>query len=228
MSLKSWVLKSPFYDFLGKRSFGQSGEDIIVWGELGDIKKGFYVDIGAYHPKQFSNSYLFYKKGWKGIVIEPNPELMRLHEAVRPTDVHLNIAIGENESVMDYIMLNDPASNTFVEKEAIESVEKAGRKILGKRPVAVLPLRKVLYQYLPKGKTVDLLSVDTEGMDLQVLQSNDWDKYQPRLIICEDMQFDFKNWKKSKVANFLDSKGYELLAKTPYSLIFRKIDNGKK
>lgn len=222
MSLKSWILKSPFYDWMGKRSYGQSGEDIILAGELGKKKKGFYVDIGAYHPKQFSNTYLFYKKGWKGIVVDPNQELIRFHEEVRPKDIHLNVGVAREEGVMDYIILNDPASNTFVMSEAEESVKNAGRKIIGKRPVAVLPLKKILYQYAPKDVPIDLLSVDTEGMDYLVLESNDWGKYRPEIIVCEDMEFDFKNWTRSKVAVLLDKQGYSLLAKTPYSLIFKR------
>ena len=222
MGLKSWVLKSPLYDFMGKRSFGQSGEDIIVMGELSKKKKGFYVDIGAFHPKQFSNTYLFYKKGWRGIVIEPNPDLLRLHEEVRPRDIHLNIGVGSQESVMEYLMLSDPASNTFLESEANESVKKAGRKIIGKKPIAVLPLKKILYQNVPKEIEIDLMSIDTEGMDLEVLESNDWGKYRPKIIICEDMDFDYLDWKKSKVAVFLNKQGYSLLASTPYSLIFKR------
>lgn len=222
MSFKSWVLKSPLYDFFGKRSFGQTGEDLIVASEFGRRSNGFYVDVGAFHPKQFSNTYLFYKRGWSGIVVEPNPELIELHKEVRPRDIHLNIGVGKNESVMEYIRMSDPASNTFLESEALESVEKAGRKIVDRKPVAVLPLKRVLYQYLPKGRNIDLLSIDAEGMDLEVLESNDWSKYQPQIIICEDMKFDYKNWKKSEIAVFLDKKGYELLAKTQYSLVFKK------
>ncbi len=72
-------MMTPLYDWVGKRSYAQSGEDIIAWGEISDMhayKAGFrsqmvkndnvfYVDIGAYHPKLFSNTYWFYKKGWR-------------------------------------------------------------------------------------------------------------------------------------------------------------------
>jgi FkbM family methyltransferase len=222
VSIKDFLIKSPLYDFFGKRSFGQSGEDIVAATEFSKKKKGFYVDIGAFHPKQFSNTYLFYKKGWNGVVVEPNPELIRLHEEVRPRDIHLNVGVGKEESVMNYFMMSDPATNTFIEAEANESVEKAGRKIVAKKPIAVLPLKKILYLNVPKGVEIDLMSIDTEGMDYEVLMSNDWDRYSPKIIICEDMEFDYKDWKKSKVAVYLDKHGYSLLAMTPYSLIFKK------
>jgi FkbM family methyltransferase len=193
-----------------------------VASEIGNKKKGFYVDIGAFHPKQFSNTYFFYKKGWRGVVVEPNVTLCRLFERIRPRDICLNIGVGKKESVLDYFMMDSPATNTFNEAEARESVEKAGRKIIGKRPVAILPLSKILYQYVPKNLEIDLMSIDTEGMDFEVLESNDWRLYRPQIIICEDMKFDVKNWKRSKVMVLLDQKGYELLGKTPYSLIFRR------
>lgn len=224
MSLKNFIIDSPFYDFFGKRSFGQSGEDVIVATEIGNKKKGFYVDVGAFHPKQFSNTYLFYKRGWEGIVVEPNQDLCRLYEKMRPRDICLNVGVGKREAVADYIMMDNPAANTFSEKEALESVEKAGRKILKRRPVAILPLSKILYKNVPKGTEIDLMSVDTEGMDYEVLESNDWEKYRPKVVISEDMKFDVKNWKKSKVMVLLDEKGYDLLAMTPYSLIFKRHD----
>jgi FkbM family methyltransferase len=221
MGLKSWFMQSPFYDFLGKRSFAQAGEDIIAVTELGKVKKGFYVDIGAYHPKQFSNTYLFYKKGWRGIVVEPNSEMVRLHKRVRPGDIQLNVGVGNEKKVMDYIQMNEPATNTFVVVEAEKGVERAGRKIVGRSAVAILPLKEILDKNLPPGKEIDLLSVDTEGMDLEVLKSNDWSKYRPEIVICEDMDFDIKDWKRSKVALLLDQEGYRLVSQTPYSLIFR-------
>lgn len=221
MSLKSWVLKTKIYDFLGKRSYAQSGEDVLVVGEFEKDKRGFYVDVGAFHPKQFSNTYLFYKKGWRGIVVEPNPELCALHKEVRERDIQVNVGVGEKEKVMEYFLMSDPATNTFSEIEAQKSVDLAGRKIIKKIPMAILPLKKILYQYLPKGESIDLLSVDAEGMDLAVLKSNDWQKYRPKIVICEDMDFDLRHWQRSEVTEYLLSLDYELLGKTPYSLIFR-------
>jgi len=61
-----------------------------------------------------------------------------------------------------------------------------------------------------------------EGMDLEVLSSNDWKKYRPRVIICEDLNFDFMKPKASGVVKYLVSLGYELVAKTPYSLVLKE------
>ena len=92
--IRDLLYLSPLYDWLGKRSYAQSGEDLIVWGELAERvprchsatvsqDKGFYVDVGAYHPKLFSNTYLFYKKGWRGICVDPNPKMKELYRMAK-------------------------------------------------------------------------------------------------------------------------------------------------
>ena len=67
-----------FYDkFINRhyqKSYAQEGEDLILYRMIyGKIDKGFYVDVGAHHPKRFSNTYFFYRKGWRGINVEPMP-----------------------------------------------------------------------------------------------------------------------------------------------------------
>lgn len=223
MDLKQKLLLSPLYDWLGKRSYAQSGEDIVADTELEKKKKGFYVDIGAYHPKLFSNTYLFYRKGWTGICVDPNPAMEELFAKARPKDKFLNMGVGKKEEVKEYFMFEDGAANTFSTEQARKNVEEAGRKMIGKKMIAVLPLKIIFEKYLPSVETkIDLLSVDVEGMDEEVLRSNDWKKFRPEVIICEDLGFDFKNWKKSGVAKYLSEAGYVLRDRTPYSLVFRE------
>ncbi len=93
MDWKSWLKLTPVYDFFGKRSYSQSGEDVVVDSILNRQKKGFYVDIGAFHPKVFSNTYLFYKRGWRGVCVEPNPEAKWKFEMVRPRDTFVNVGV---------------------------------------------------------------------------------------------------------------------------------------
>ena len=90
-----WGKLSPLYDWFGKRSYAQSGEDVVVDAILSRQKKGFYVDIGAYHPKVFSNTYLFYKRGWRGICVEPNPEAKWMFEWARRRDRFVNMGIAQ-------------------------------------------------------------------------------------------------------------------------------------
>lgn len=231
-------MMTPLYDWFGKRSYAQSGEDLIADSELGRGSSGVYVDVGAYHPKLFSNTYLFYKKGWKGICIDPSPSVSDLFRRVRPRDIFLNVGVGGVNKVMDsrlrendrvksgietkleYFMFEDGAANTFSVDEAKQN-QGVGRKLVETRKVEIVPLKKILDKHIDKNKKIDLLSVDAEGMDEEVLRSNDWEKYRPKMVICEDLSFDYKNWKKSGVVSFLEGQGYKLKAMTPYSLIFK-------
>lgn len=52
------------------KSYSQEGEDMVLNRYFQGKNSGFYVDIGAHHPKRFSNTYFFYKKAWCGINID--------------------------------------------------------------------------------------------------------------------------------------------------------------
>ncbi|MDB9489142.1 FkbM family methyltransferase [Dolichospermum circinale CS-534/05] len=80
----------------------------------------------------------------------------------------------------------------------------------------------LLDKHLPPKQTIDFLSIDVEGLDYQVVSSNNWDKYKPKVILVEDLELSsLKNINTSKVCLFLEQRGYVLLAKTMRTLIFK-------
>jgi hypothetical protein len=66
------------------KSYSQEGEDMILRRIFEGQEKGFYVDVGAHHPRRFSNTYYFYKLGWAGVNLEPNPDALIAFKADRP------------------------------------------------------------------------------------------------------------------------------------------------
>ena len=68
-------------------SFSQQGEDIIIQNYFENKFDGFFIDIGAYHPIKYSNTFALYLKGWKGINIEPNPDNIPLFQNIRRRDI---------------------------------------------------------------------------------------------------------------------------------------------
>jgi len=220
MGLKEKLLLSPLYDWFGKRSYAQSGEDIIADVLLGKKNKGYYVEVGAFHPKLFSNTYLFYKRGWSGVCVEPRPEVKEEFTKVRPRDRFVSMGVAEKKDVLEYWEFDDAAANTFLPEQAERNIKEAGRKLKRKINAAVMPLKDILATSVPEEVKIDLLSVDVEGMDLEVLRSNDWKKYRPKVVIGEDLEFDFLNPKKSEVVKYLLGLGYRLAGVTPYSLVF--------
>ena len=97
----------------GRRFYSQAGEDMLLslYYE-GKKHKGFYVDVGAHHPYRFSNTAYFYKRGWRGINIEPTPSLFKAFPRRRRRDINLNVGIGNGEKLTFYVF-NEGALNTF-------------------------------------------------------------------------------------------------------------------
>src|SRR5437868_6288327 len=79
-------------------SYSQDGEDLVLSRFLSSENKGFYVDVGAHHPTRFSNTYFFYKKGWRGINIDAMPGSMIAFDKMRPRDTNVEAAISDNDS----------------------------------------------------------------------------------------------------------------------------------
>src|SRR3989344_491654 len=198
-------------------SYSQSGEDILLNDHIFQNKKnGFYVDIGAHHPKRFSNTYLLYKRGWSGINIDPIPGMKKLFKG-RKRDIRINAGISDKSGSMEYHMFHKGAVNTFEERVAKEQEKRYGKPEVVK--VEVHTLKEILDIYVA-GKEIDFMNVDVEGHELQILKSNDWKRYLPEIIAIEDQGLDLENLNKSNVHLFLQEKRYNLLNKLNYTSIY--------
>lgn len=206
-----------------RKSYSQFGEDIVLstFFDMDKIKNGFYVDVGAYQPKKFSNTYFYYKKGWSGINIDAKPGSMELFRKQRPRDINLEIGISKEEKKLDFYIFKESAYNTF-SKELADSCIKKGILFDKKAEVNTLRIESVLDKYLSKNKKIDFISIDVEGLDFEVLESNNWDKYKPRYILAEMHNFDIENIKESFIYKFLVDKGYKLVSVSYITLIFQK------
>jgi FkbM family methyltransferase len=201
-------------------SYAQEGEDIILRRIFESQRQGFYVDIGAHHPQRFSNTYLFYLMKWSGINIDAMPGSMHLFNYLRPRDINLELAVGDADSSNTFFIFNDRALNTFDPDHAREYVAH-GYKIVAQIPIAMKALRDILHEHVPPGRTIDFLSVDVEGLDLEVLRSNDWARFRPTYVLVETLHADLDALATSPVAMFLHGHAYKLYAKTPNTAFFR-------
>lgn len=227
--LKSYILKHlPLHHFKSYRSYSQDGEDMVLKSFYENRKgyKGFYIDVGAHHPVRYSNTYYFYNKGWKGINIEPTPTAITPFKILRGRDINLNVGVGPAQDILTFYCFNEPALNTFSEKLALEVDKKDNKyKITQRVKVEVLPLREILNKYVPAGVKIDFMTVDVEGLDFDVLKSNDWDKYSPEYLMVEG-HIDFEELANYDIYQFLTEKNYKLVAKTFRTLIFKHMGTG--
>lgn len=202
------------------KSYSQEGEDIVLSRIFEKKRKGFYVDVGAYHPFRFSNTYLFYKKGWSGSNIDANPESIKLFNKFRSRDINVNVGIGTGETLV-YYMFNEPALNTFVKELAEQYSKIPGYKIIKTVPIKTATLSQVFTEFLPKGQHIDFMSVDCEGLDLVVLKSNDWSKYRPTVLVVEILNLKYLEEALVHPINvYLNSLEYKLFAKCYNSYFF--------
>lgn len=182
--------------------------------------KGFYVDVGAHHPVRYSNTCYFYKRGWRGINIEPTPTAIKLFNLIRGRDVNLNIGISTKPGSLKFYCFNEPALNSFSEEVSMKVNESQKYKIIKTVDVEVLPLSQVLSAHVPAGTVIDFLSIDVEGLDYAVLMSNDWEKFQPQYVLIEG-HTTVENIGELDVYKFLTQKNYAVVAKTRRTMIFK-------
>lgn len=201
---------------------GQEGEDLALLRQIGHRSSGFYVDVGAHHPSRFSNTLAFSNLGWRGINIEANPDAAEAFKRQRPCDINLNLGIGAARGRLKFHRFIEPALNTF-SPEVAASREKGGFSLKDTVEIEICPLSEVLDQHLPKGCRIDFLTVDVEGMDLEVLASNDWDKYRPGFVIAEILDCPLHQVWEHPICLFLRERGYAPVIKTGHSVIFETL-----
>jgi len=202
------------------KSYSQYGEDLIIKPFL-NKDNGFYIDIGAHHPFLYSNTYFFYKKNWRGINIDAMPGSMKLFNKFRPKDINLEKAISFSKEKKKYFIFNEPALNTFSEEVAKERNGKKNYKIVKIVEIETATLKEILDTYLPLNTEIDFMNIDVEGYDFEVLKSNDWDKYKPKIILIEIGNNNLEEILNNPIVLYLKEKGYILFAKTFITAFFK-------
>lgn len=187
---------------------------------------GFYVDVGAHHPRRFSNTYYLYKMGWRGINIEPMPGIVKKFNRIRPKDINLAIGAGAQDGEQAYYIFKEKALNTFSEELAKEYMKTS--KLIRTETIKIYTLKSILDKYLGDSQVIDIMSIDAEGYDFQILKFNDWDKYSPKILMVETYEYYARNFINSDIAQFLFSKNYDLVAKTIHTCIFEKVQQAPK
>lgn len=209
----------------GNLSWAQQGEDLIIdfiftW--YANCKNPSYLDIGANHPFALSNTYLFYKRGCKGVNIEPDPSLINEFKKRRPRDINLNVGIGQEISILDFYLMSSPTLNTFSKKTADEYVKSKTfgyPKIKEVKKISVVTINDILRDYFSDNQPY-FISIDVEGWDYEILSSIDFGLYKPILICIETNQMIKSDLDKYNL--ILNKSGYMQYAENSINSIFIK------
>lgn len=200
-------------------TYSQFGEDMILEDHFRSQKKGFYLDIGCNRPIQGSNTFRLYLKGWNGINVDGNERLINDFKKVRKRDINLCEIVSNNDTPVSFFLSDDDRVSTISGefKEWIKEHRSYSKEITVK-PKSV---KLILDSYLPTGQKIDLMNIDVEGHDYEVLCSNDFDKYRPRVICIEDHNFSFSSFSDSKICSYLMERNYVVIGYAYPNLFFK-------
>ncbi len=204
-----------------KSHYSQEGEDISLARIFTGQNSGFFVDVGAHHPFRFSNTYWAYQRGWSGINIDATPGSARLFNRWRPRDQNLESCIGAEEQVIEYTVYSEPALNTY-DSRRVDSLASTKYKPKGTVRLQTRRLDSLLGEaFIGKpDPVIDFLSIDVEGTEMDVLKSNDWSRFKPRVIVIEVLGKTLSTVSSSAEYQFLTNLGYVPVSMLYHSVIF--------
>ena len=200
--------------FIKKKSYSMEKEDLEITKRLNKIKNGFYVDVGGYHPVHRNNTYLLYKKNWRGINIDLSKFSIDLFKFARPEDINLNLAVSKTNKKIKYYTQKKISQLTTIYKDI------ANKRMQGpiiEKEIMSNTLTALIGKTKYKNKRIDFLNIDAEGADFEILESLNFDVYRPKLICVE---IDNKQIENSKIFNFLKKKKYTNQWSATFSYIF--------
>jgi FkbM family methyltransferase len=225
MNLKQFIFKIPFFYWIyklqklykNKKSnshYGEFGEDIIINRLFRNIDRGFYIDIGAYHPFKGSLTYLLYKKGWNGLNIDISKVSIDLFNIARQHDININCAVSNVDKETFYY------SNSLINQQ--NSLIQRGES-QKKIPIKSFKLETLLKIY--NIKNFEYLNIDTEGNEAEIIKSINFQKYKPILVTVEINDFFSNKSNKNEIIKYFSLNNYELFNIIGVTYIFVNKDH---
>jgi FkbM family methyltransferase len=208
-------------------SYAASGEDLLAWSWISrvetDVSRIRYLDIGAAHPTHLSNTFLFYRRGASGVLIEPDPDQAKRLALARPRDVVVNAGAAFNGCArLTLTKTTNPLFNSFSRERAMSVVEQSRswhpsqrQEIVDSVEAELIPSNDLLARHFSSAP-LHFLSIDVEGVDFDVLRSIDFCRFSP-LLVCIEAQ--------ASIDEHLQVLGpaYRLIFQSPDNFMFGRL-----
>ena len=210
-------------DQFASRSYAGSGEDIFVISWLNhcgvDLAKVRYLDIGAAHPINLSNTYLLYQRGASGVLAEPDPDqAAELRHARLRDRVVVGGAAFDDRVSAQLIRMSGRVFNTFSQAQADHVVtssngwgEENKQSVVDKIDVPMFQINDLMAMM---DTTPHFVSIDAESKDFDIIKRLDFSRYRP-LIICFEAMVAFND-----LMAFFVPRGYAFASRTPDNIFF--------
>ena len=182
------ILKELYYNKYSKKSFSISSVDLILERIFSNFKNGIYLDIGCNHPIKYNNTYLLFKKGWKGINVDLDKDSIKQFNLMRKNDHNVNVLITskDNEEKDLYFYHKRSAINTISKDLA----EKRQTKPINIKKLKGLSINTLIEKSPFQGKKINLLSIDIENYEYEALKEFNFNKYNIDVIVSEVTDLD--------------------------------------
>lgn len=205
--------------FYKQRYYSQNGEDVIMRNWLPE-QTGFYVDIGAGKPIAHSNTFMFYRQGWNGICVDPINSNKKLHKLFRSKDKFIEGCVKKHFGETNFWEFKSYLYSTTDETKSKQIINKKISPLIKKYQIKCFPLSNIVPKMTPSDPS--FLSIDVEGADFEVLKSNNWELFSPRLICVEELNI--KANRSTAIQKYLQRHDYLRVSRTSKSSIFVHTD----
>ena len=187
------------------------GLDVVIDSILKNKKKGIYIDIGCHHPLINNNTYLLYKRGWKGINVDLDFSSIEMFNYFRPNDFNKNIALSDKQGVANLFFFHNRAPKNTLNKN-----NGKGARLVKKVPTDTLD--NIMNQSKLSIKEIDFLTIDVEGNELNVLKGLNIKKYKPKVVALELINKNTDSFYDQEINNIQKSHVYKYMVKNNYKL----------
>lgn len=217
---KIFVLRSLYFSKTSFKHYSQFAEDISIDRILFERlllrqdHKGFFVDVGCFHPKKYNNTWALYKKGWRGINIDIDSIKIQGFDILRNEDTNIATAVSSKKGKIEYFSDGFYSLTVSLDNNFVKDNPKYIKKTTGADTLTNI-IDKTKY----KNRKIDLLCVDAEGHDLNVIKSLDFERYKPRLVVIETHKATLSEVENQDLYLYLKSKNYDLVGWCGLSLI---------
>lgn len=164
-------------------SYSANFEDVIINRAMGQVDKGFYIDVGAYLPVACSNTCRLYQRGWRGVVVEPQVRFHPQWAQQRPEDIVLGVAVGDAPGNITFFDFTNHEQNCTTDPAIAQLLANEGKQVQA-RPVEQMSLNQIIETYRSQGD-IHVLCIDVEGAEEKVLRGLDMTRHRPWLIVLE-------------------------------------------
>jgi len=191
---------------MAPESKGQLFQDLWALWRSGLKRGGYFVEFGAASGVELSNTWLLERKfGWTGILVEPNPVFFDSLRANRSCDISTRCVYARTGETLEFLSTAEPEYSRLLDVSADDVHEAARQSKASTLSVETISLNDLLASHHAP-RTIDFLSVDTEGSEFVILSEFDFDRWDVRTIAVEHNHTPARQ----QLRDLLAGRGYRL------------------